>query len=473
MSVARAENLQSVYLQSDDSYIKESQRNSPFVRPQQHVIADTKNPIKNVEQVTKDPLEQSIYESYNAFNEVERIQKLENLTQAEQSYYISENVISYLEEFVGKIKVKQLSGILKDDGSLSILGTNVTDMYNHSASLAGRNSREHAEKVGLDLIAEGILAGNNRGVWVSPPKLSGANYGFAFTFLAGEKIPGLGIPLRELLLRYDETTHESIDASKQMYNQLAERVGVDQDSNKFGTFSDFLANPLLYNHEGFEDLEAMYEYLDISPDDVRRSEEFRLHVIPEIQTALNQYIDIIQQMSNYDLQYPDDQFRNLELEANHLIGAMFNATKIVNRKMDPSLYDTEQLARDDIQLQFMRSATDAQSFLYAIQNMAGYESLTIQGGSNCPIVKQTGQSEEMFLSSMRGGLSVSSAMEQLGLESDYYDNYNCPHCNKELSGEYKYDSKKWRTECDHCHKSISCKADKNGKDTKKDVKLNT
>jgi len=82
--------------------------------------------------------ERSIFESYSPKNDAERIQKLAHLTQEQQNYYISENVLSYLEEFAGNVGVKKLSGIVRSDGVLEMVGTNVSDMYRHAAATAGR-----------------------------------------------------------------------------------------------------------------------------------------------------------------------------------------------------------------------------------------------------------------------------------------------------------------------------------------------
>ncbi len=150
---------------------------SPFEKSQHNILDKNftlESNLKFTDNTNESAEFHSIFESYDAFNEVERIQKLDHLNTAQKEYYISENVLAYLEEFVAKIRIKKLAGVLKNDGSMEMLGTNVTEMYNHAAQLAGRGSRESYEKVGLDLISEGILHGNNRAVWISPPTFEGA-----------------------------------------------------------------------------------------------------------------------------------------------------------------------------------------------------------------------------------------------------------------------------------------------------------
>lgn len=39
---------------------------------------------------------------------------------------------------------------------------------------------------------------------------------------------------------------------------------------------------------------------------------------------------------------------------------------------------------------------------------------------------------------------------------DKYEDYDCPHCNKTLSGEKKGDKASWRKACDHCGGKLGC-----------------
>ncbi len=405
---------------------------SPFELSQESVLAN-KTIIKSSEQFTKGKKEisdfQSIYESYNAINEAERIQKLDHLTSAQKEYYISENVISYLEEFVAQIRIKKLSGVLKDDGSMEMLGTNVTDMYNHAAVMAGPGSREAREKDGLDKITQSIQSGNNRAIWVSSPTV--ADYGFAFTFLVDTYDEQLGgKPFRELLLRYTEPL-DSLKTSKSVYSTLVERIGLTgQDSNTFTTPADFLAHPLTYNLDGFEDVETLYEYLDISPEDVKLAEEFRIQVTPVIKPFLDTYSGIIQQMSQKDLKH-DPSITILEKQANDLIGGMFNMARMVFRTMKEEKQDS-----DINQLKFLQQAFPSEDTLAIARHMAQYEPLFIQGGSNCEVTKQAGILESNFLSNV-GGMGMSGAMQETGLDllapskKEFNGKcVNCPSCKK-------------------------------------------
>lgn len=421
------------FIPQEDHFIGKN----PFIQSKPDILVQSKNSkaeIHSTEKKQELGTFQSIYESYSAFNEAERMQKLEHLTAEQKSYYISENIISYLEEFVANIRIKKLSGVIKDDGSMEMLGTNVTEMYNHSAEMAGSGSREWNEKNGLDLIAQGIQEGNNRAIWVSSPKIG--DYGFVFTFLVDEYDEQLkGKPFRELLLRYTEPK-DSLATSKELYNKLTDRIGLNApDSTTFTVPSDFLAHPLTYKLDGFEDVETLYEYLEISPGDVKQSEEFRLQVINVIQPYLTKYTEIIQQMSSFNLDTLTSDFQQLEKNANYFIGAMFNAARIVKRRMDNEA-TSERLMQDEYQLQQLITS-NPDEMIFRAQNMAQYESLIFQGNSNCEVTKQAGLYESSFIANMSNGMSVGAAMEIAGLDitspsKKEFDGkcVNCPNCKK-------------------------------------------
>ena len=40
--------------------------------------------------------------------------------------------------------------------------------------------------------------------------------------------------------------------------------------------------------------------------------------------------------------------------------------------------------------------------------------------------------------------------------STHYDDYECPHCHKRLSGESKTNKSSWRASCDHCGGTLNC-----------------
>lgn len=388
-------------------------------------------------------LKQSIFESYDPINDAERLQKLSHLTPELQQYYIKENLLSYFEEFAAEIKVKKLSGVIKDTGEMEMVGTNVTDMYTHSAELAGKGSREDRERQGLNTIVKGLQEGNNRAVLTSPPKF--ADYGFVFAFIADEYDAKLqGRPFRELLLRYDEDLG-SIERSKDIYNAIRTNTGVaSTESNIFQTSEDFLDNPIVYSHEGTNDLHDLYQLLNISDQDIEKSEEFRKQLQPYVQPMMEEYSNLLRQMSLFDLHNKDEQLMVLEDQCRILIGGMFNTARIIARKIDrkPALYT--QIDEEACILQELKKSNrDPQSMYDYAKRLAGYEELSIMGGSNCPVVQSIGSSESSFLEATSTGISFSGAGQLIAIEGNTEAKdacVTCPYC-KNKKGNVKIKNK--------------------------------
>ncbi|PIZ62626.1 hypothetical protein COY16_03775 [Candidatus Roizmanbacteria bacterium CG_4_10_14_0_2_um_filter_39_13] len=364
------------------------------------------------------PQEQSIFESYSPINDAERLQDLEHLSPEQKEYYIHENVISYLEEFVGNISVKKLTGILKKDGTLSMLGTDVTDMYRHSAQLAGIGSREDREKHGLDQIITQINQGANRALWISPPKI--ANYGFVFAFVADEYDEELkGRPIREMLLRYDEDFH-SVDQSKRIYHTICQQIAPDLPStDSLMSYEDFLANPIIYQSQDNSDLTFLPDAVGISTDDIERSEVFRKNVLPKISPFLQRYSTLIQEMSQLDLQHNAGKVRYLEEEAQLMIGAMFNTARAIERLMSEDHIDLQQYRRDqDLLREFDNPIHSQEMMMLTASRAYQTESLTILGGSNCPVVQKIGDNEMSVLSRVNDRFSFGESAQLFGAEKN-------------------------------------------------------
>jgi len=366
---------------------------------------------------------QSIFDSYSVVNDAERLKKLAHLSPREQSYYISENILSFLEEFVARIKVKKIAGVLKDDGSMEILGVNVSDMYRYSAQLTGPGSREWYERKGLDMISKQFTEGKNRALWFSPPKM--ANYGFIFAFIADEYNQKIGgRPLRELLLRYDETI-SSCEKSTTIYDQMKERIGLNAPSAcNFETPEDFLSSPLIYQHDSFEDIKSLYNAVGVSATDAVHAEVFRKKILPKIQPWIDAYVHIVQEMKIYDLDAENARRLALKNKAELLLGAIFNTAKIIHRQDNKSTaQDQKQLAMFDRSSEWDRDFT-----LTMAESMYRYENVqtAIIGGSNCPVT-QMGQHEEQVVNYMPQGLTFGESMRRVGSGGKEVC-VTCPHC---------------------------------------------
>ena len=403
--------------------------------------------------------EQSIFESYRPINDAERLQDLKHLSPEQKEYYIHENVISYLEEFVGNISVKKLAGILKNDGTLTMLGADVTDMYKHSAQLAGIGSREDKEKQGLDQITAQINQGANRALWISPPKL--ADYGFVFTFVADEYDERLnGRPIREMLLRYDEEFH-SVEQSTRIYRAIQEQVAPDLPLiSTFLNYEDFLANPIIYQSQSNFDLSFLPKAVGISADDIERSEVFRKNILPKISPFLQRYSALIQEMSQLNLHSDSENIHHLEEEAQLMIGAMFNTARAVERLMNEDHVNLEQYHRDqELMREFDDPWLSQEMMMFAANRAFQTESLTILGGSNCPVVQQIGDAEQSVLSRVNDGFSFGASVQTFGMEKNntcgmggcriQSPHFHCPPVKKGGCGG-DIPSGKGHDQCPHC-----------------------
>ncbi|MDA1317190.1 MAG: hypothetical protein O3B87_04155 [bacterium] len=437
------------------------------------VETQTEVPSKKVERFTHPRLQQSIFESYSPRNDATRLRELTHLTSAEQWYYIQENVMAYLEEFAGEIPLKQLSGIVRPDGSLEMCGANVTEMYRYSARLAGTDSREAAEAQGMDAILEGINKGANRAVWISPPKM--ADYGFAFTFVADtfdEKLGG--IPVREFLPRYDENLN-SVETSREIYRSIQEVVGIGKvHPDELQSYEDFLRNPLFDYSQHHEDLQFIYDKVGITAGDIAYSEQFRKEVLPRIKPWMDQYVQVIHKLTQKDLSDPSafsPDILQLNERAEILIGAMFNVARAVQRQLKEDR-STILHANDNEILRLVNKPWFTENELFAAAHTAAqHESLVISGGSNCPVT-QAAASEQGVLSFMRSGLSFIEAKHTFGLEENQScglqgcsatgAHFHCP-TKKEGGCGGAIASGKGHEDCPHCGLNKNVYAEESGK----------
>ncbi|MFA9288366.1 MAG: hypothetical protein ACEQSA_00605 [Weeksellaceae bacterium] len=392
--------------------------------------------------------EQSIYESYDPLVEAGYLQKNEQLTPAQRNYYIHESIQSYVEEFVAKVPYKELSGILKDDGTFEVMGMDVGQMYESAAARAGYGSREHEEKIGYQAVRAQIDQGNNRVLWVSPPKI--ADYGFVFTFTVGEHDPELGgRPLKETLLRYDEDMH-TLETSKDKYDYFSQEFGDSSSMQSATSYKPFLERPIGYQYDGHDDMDAVRRYLGISPEDIQKSQYVKDVIMPKVQPFVTKYQTLMSELLDLDLTYPSARRSELEAEMKLYIGAIHNSAKLMMGEAN-SPQNREQL--EDMQLLRLtqsRANYDGEWLYMAAAQMAARESLVIRGGSNCPV---TGLGAASMLSNFVGmGGSMESGLQLLGLpekQFDYKEDPNLCRCKRGSGPHFHCPGKKEGKSCKH------------------------
>ncbi|MDP4011967.1 MAG: hypothetical protein Q8P72_07155, partial [Candidatus Roizmanbacteria bacterium] len=362
--------------------------------------------------------------------------------------------LSHLEEFAGEIKAKVLPGILKRDGSIHIFDTDVSDMARRSVQIKGQDSRERDELIGLETISRSILQGANRAIWLSPPK---ADYSFAFTFIVDDYDESLeGFPFREYFPRYKEP-RDSIEISRDLYTSFATTYSTNNSvsPDSFESARDFLRNPLVFRSESDKDLSDIYRVLEITDQDIEKSEQFRKQLLPMIQPWLNAYVQLVKNMSKLDPNYDGNRMQELDAEGKILFGAMFNTARIVNRQYYEQ-DDAKEFLHDQAQLSmFDHNLEDERVLFMLAQNMADYQPLTVMG-SSCPVAQSSG---DVFSSAIANGFSVADAMSIVGAEgiqncgqsgcTIHTPHFHCPE--KEQGGcGGPIDSGKNIEVCPHC-----------------------
>ena len=398
--------------------------------------------------------EQSIFESYSPKNDAERLLKLQELSPEGRAHYIVENVLSYLEESAGEIKAKVLPGIIKRDGSIHMMETDVSDMAQRSVQLKGRDSREGDELFGLETISRAILQGASRAIWLSPPK---ADYSFAYTFIADEYDEALGgFPFREYFPRYQEAA-ENIEISRGLYTSFANTFSSNNvaSAESFESARDFLRNPIVYRSESDKDLSLIYQSLGITDQDIEKSEQFRKLLLPMIEPWLHKYIQLVETMSKLDPNYDGNRMQELDAEGRILFGAMFNTARIVNRQYYEK-DNANELLHDQAQLSMFEHKVKDEKVLFMLaKNMADYQPLTVMG-SSCPVAQSSG---DVFSSAIANGFSVADAMSIVGAEgiqncgqsgcTIHTPHFHCPPKKKGGCGRDIPSGKGYR-KCPHC-----------------------
>lgn len=414
----------------------------PFLEQPQSEVATS------VEVASPEQKEESIFESYAVENDPKMLQRMikkahetganakqiEEMIYAYDNVYLRANLLSYFEEFVAKIPEKSIHGVIKNDGTFEIMGMDMREMYVKTAEMAGQDSREWHEMEGLDKVYEALKT-NNRAVWFSSSKL--ADYGFMMVFMKGEYDEKLGgYPIEERLLRYDEKLGE-VGPTREMYKSVVDKFGLQApNSDNFNDYKGFLQSPLTYNHDGIEDINFLLKIAKLDETSAQRSQEFEKDIFPQLKPLVDRYRQVVMKMVDFDLDdAADSELLTLKKEAELLVGAMFNASKLaleMKKKGDTkngALLLVPQLSDESTDKEKME-------FYAMAQQLAGREKLVITGGSNCTVARSDGQTERLTRNSFAGlvssgAIGTHDALQLLGLNNtDYKDDPNLCRCGK-------------------------------------------
>lgn len=269
----------------------------------------------------------------------------------------------------------------------------------------GRNtSREEAELKGLFLL-EKQLENARMGhavLWASPPGPKEEGYGdYGLIFMGQVQETGEGDKKR-----INMTTYRVEKPKLGQFNEFIEAL--TGNSPYFETPEEFLASPQVIEVGNKAVAELMLNRIFRFTNDKMRETSY-IKTLHKLSPHIDRFTSMIRAGESKD----------------QLI-EIFNS--IQN-------YALDQTASYDISFEDMRK-----TYNYEPPKVAG----------SC------GRSGSIGIGSMLRGTSLEEALSGKIDQSSHYEDYQCPHCNKTLSGEKKGDRESWRKECDYCHGKVGC-----------------
>lgn len=369
--------------------------------------------------VDKAEKQQSIFDHYSIENEMNFLRNVQHLSLAERQFYVRENILSFLGEYVGELPYKKINYLLKD-GQPYFAGFPVLENYKKAAQMAGMGSREWSENEGFERAIHLLQLPNiNCASLISPPK--NADYGFVFHFVKEANSPIIS----EYILRYNEKIGD-LTKSKQIARSLSFK--------NIGQFEDFLATPLtaFTNHRN-GDLNRLLEILGISEEGIEDSSLFENTVKNDRQISfwLEDYLAKI-------LGESPASASDLEL----IIGAIYNRAK----ELKDRLVSEKGMIKGSDSLLYWKfipaDLTDEDNFDPLV--WASKRKLTVAGGS-CPTTKkEDGLTSLDILEKLKKGETIEQIFS--GKDSKKTLDCKCPFCGKDVKAEI-YEGKIHCTKC--------------------------
>ncbi len=326
-----------------------------------------------------------------------------NLSEARTRYYLTENILSFLEEFAGNISLKAANGLVTDT-QLQMGGFDMLSVAQRAVAVkeaAGLNSaREQAELEGLTKIHSILSSGEAQTVgWTSGARI--ANYMMLLVLLVGKYDPSLGgRPAKEYILRVPERLG-SIDVSKNLHRSLG-RIAGRKAHKEAHSAEDLLRDPIAFKDPGRDILDKATPLMGISGPDLQFAQVYTKHVQSLVRPLINEYIDLVRNYNFMDVSDPKqhrvhDMFRQ---EAQPLLDKMFALGVKLRQYLKGELSHNEAQAFKPL-LQGMEdhSIDHHQSLVTISQYTNHLHPEMIRGGSLCP--------------SWNGGADFAKGMEAL------------------------------------------------------------
>lgn len=335
----------------------------------------------------------SIFDYYSVENEVNFVKNNPDISDKDKKFYLQENVLRFLGEFVGKVPYAKISYFQKDqDLYFPGMQKSAKETYWDTALKMGADSREYAEAIGFSKINQAFAEGANFSYWVSPPSnMEGfGDYGFVFAFVKeGEKID-------EYILRYDEKKGD-LKESKQI-------LGDD----KYCQENDFLRNPYSFvlkdpHIEGLSKL--MRDKLKIDDQLILQSERFDKLIDQNVRSWLEEYSQLVIKGDNLD-------------KSKQLISAIYNYVSHLNLHINK--YQ---------EIQYSPLIYEEENKQHIFVHFSQKESV-VEGGGSCPV---STSSNDILAISKNGIVSYKEAswLNQKNDKTEWeYHTGNCACCGK-------------------------------------------
>jgi hypothetical protein len=373
---------------------------------------------------------ESLFEYYNVDYEVSFIRNNKELPHEQKSYYLRENVSTFLAEFAGKSPFKRITYIQRGDnlyyGDIPALAG-----FKKTAGMEGATDRERAEAEGFEGIEKALAKPDavkgkpaDAVCWISPPKI--ADYGFVFYFVRDVAYDAQleGYKVFEYILRYPEKMTDM-----QRSNQIA--YGLGEDVYR-ATPEDFLHQPIaIHTQIKDEALRNMLKLVDIGDEEIRRSTLFDSVVQEQLGPDIDRYVDTVFRLSQLDTN--DMSYNLYKLGAMNLLSNLFKRAKAVREIiLTPQNYITRK--------------TTQEQFAHTIAKLSEKQTDQVVGGGSCPVVnEESGNKGFLSATDIYDVLKGGKTLEQL-LQSDEKESSFCPQCQKDGGdGHYHCMDKK----CDH------------------------
>lgn len=386
----------------------------------------------------------SIYDSVDTLNHAKLYNRLSTLSDSDRRDFFESELVGFAGEFAGHIRVKRLTGFLRDDGELELYGFPVLPMYKRTAELAGPNSREQQEWVGMKKMHDAFVAHANRepggfsaADWVSSSK--GAEYGMIFAQRLGKRVDK-GHLFIEYILDYKEEKYGITESAKK-YNAITQALGMPMNNaNSFVSYSDFLQRPILYNTSNADNVDHLYRILNITERDIQKSHLFQIAVKTELQPFISEYYRTMKLWANTIELEGENSPRSREYKelADVIMGAFYNAARDIRDRID----QTDKLSEYKPVFIFsfnQRDDVSDPSFIAMSQQLASSRSLKSERGSNCPTAKKASTGElpstnDIMASLAEGSNTLSKILSNTnGFDADKNDYLNDPNlcrCSK-------------------------------------------